>query len=164
MSTNDETVEQSDPIADAILNADASSDGVIVSEPDVVESGADTPDAAAEPVDEMILGKFKSADDLAEAYKHLEQQFTQNNQRLSDLEALLAEDDEPEYEQPAGWGAPFNGEPQNEEQLIGWAEKSPGDAAQWAIANANRVPEEVVNAVWEHWFERKPTEAMAWYT
>lgn len=166
MSTNDETVEQPDPIAEAILNADAPTDGGVIEQPDVVESGADVANEATEaPVEEMILGKFKSAEDLAEAYKHLESQFTQNNQRLSDLEALLQDDNEEDsYEQNVAWGAPFNGEPQNEEQLIGWAEKNPGEAAQWAIANANRVPEEVVNAVWEHWFERKPTEAMAWYT
>lgn len=158
MSENDEVVEQSDPIADAILNADANrveADPVFDDAPSVESV------EAPEPVDELILGKFKSADDLAEAYKNLEQQFTLTAQQKADLEALL-EDDEDEAP-AASWGRPFDGEPQNEEQLVGWAEKDPGAAAQWAIANANRVPDEVVNAVWEHWHAQKPTEAMAWY-
>ena len=163
MSTNDETIEQpeADPIAEAILNAD---ENTVLSEPD---APMDAPDPAPQdaPEDELILGKFKSAEDVVEAYKQLEAQFTQNNQRLSDLEALLNDEDEDDYnEQPAAWGRPFQGEPENEEQLVGWAEKDPAGAAQWAIANANRVPEEIVNAVWEHWHERKPAEAMAWYT
>jgi hypothetical protein len=160
MSTNDETVEQAeqpDPIAEAILNANTEA-------ADVVETpAAPESEPVQEAAEELILGKFKSSDDLAEAYRNLEQQFTHNNQRLADLEALFAEDDE-EDEPSLAWGAPFTGEPQSEEQLVSWAEKDPGAAAQWAIANSNRVPDEVVNAVWEHWFERKPTEAMAWYT
>lgn len=162
MSTNDETIEQpeADPIAEAILNAD---ENTVLAQPD---TPPDTPDAPQDtPEEDLILGKFKTADDVIEAYKQLESQFTQNNQRLSDLEALLNDEDEAEYnEQPAAWGKPFQGEPENEEQLVGWAEKDPAGAAQWAIANANRVPEEIVNAVWEHWHERKPAEAMAWYT
>jgi hypothetical protein len=31
------------------------------------------------------------------------------------------------------------------------------------MANANRVPSETVNSLWEHWFETKPAEANAWY-
>ena len=69
-----------------------------------------------------------------------------------------------EEEAPQAWGASFSGEPQNDEQLIGWAERDPGAAAQWAIQNADRVPQETVSGLWEHWFEAKPTEAMAWYT
>lgn len=162
MSTNDETIEQpeADPIAEAILNAD---ENTVLAEPDTPPDTLDAPQDA--PEEDLILGKFKTADDVVEAYKQLESQFTQNNQRLSDLEALLNDEDEAEYnEQPAAWGKPFQGEPENEEQLVGWAEKDPAGAAQWAIANANRVPEEIVNAVWEHWHERKPAEAMAWYT
>lgn len=163
MSTNDETIEQpeADPIAEAILNAD---ENTVLAEPD---APVDAPDSAPQdaPEEDLILGKFKSTEDVVEAYKHLEAQFTQNNQRLSDLEALLNDEDEDDYnEQPAAWGRPFQGEPENEEQLVGWAEKDPAGAAQWAIANANRVPDEIVNAVWEHWHERKPAEAMAWYT
>lgn len=165
MSENDESVEQSDPIADAILNADANR---VEAEPFVAPDSApdSAPDVAPqETPDDLILGKFKSPEDLAEAYRNLEQQFTLTAQQKADLEALLNDEDEDEYEQPAAsWGRPFDGEPQNEEQLVGWAEKDPGAAAQWAIANSGRVPDEVVNAVWEHWFERKPSEAMAWYT
>jgi len=161
MSANEEIVDDQpeiDPIAEAILHG-----GVPPQQNEPVESGTDE-GFAEEPQqsEELILGKFKSADDLVEAYKHLESQFTQNNQRLADLESLLTEVDEEDEQRP--WGATFAGDPQNEEQLIGWAEKDPGSAAQWAIQNAERLPQETVNGLWEHWFERKPTEAMAWYT
>lgn len=158
MSEFEETTDERDPIADAILHG-----GVPKNDPFETpeESGADVVDEAPTQ-EELLLGKFKSPDDLADAYKHLESQFTQNNQRLSELEALLmSDDDEPQQVQP--WGMTFNGEPENEEQLIGWAERDAGAAAQWAMANANRVPSETVNSLWEHWFETKPAEANAWY-
>jgi len=154
MSEFEETTDERDPIADAILHG-----GVQQSEP--VESGADTPAEQSAP-EELILGKFKSVDDVVEAYKNLESHNTQTNQRLSELEALLMQDDEEDGAvQP--WGMTFNGEPENEEQLIGWAERDAGAAAQWAMANANRIPSETVNSLWEHWFETKPAEANAWY-
>jgi hypothetical protein len=158
MSEFDESVE-SDPIADAILNG-----GVppVPTQDAPVESGADTGESFDQgTVDDLLLGKFKSPDDLAEAYKNLESQFTQNNQRLSELESLLMADEPEDAPQP--WGMTFNGEPENEEQLIGWAERDPGAAAQWAVANGNRVPAETVNSLWEHWFETKPAEANQWY-
>jgi predicted nucleic acid-binding Zn-ribbon protein len=158
MSEFEETTDERDPIADAILHGGAPKDDPFET-PE--ESGADVVDEAPTQ-EELLLGKFKSPDDLADAYKHLESQFTQNNQRLSELEALLmSDDDEPQQVQP--WGMAFNGEPENEEQLIGWAERDAGAAAQWAMANANRVPSETVNSLWEHWFETKPAEANAWY-
>lgn len=166
---NEEEVVEADPIADAILNAGAD----VTSDPlaDQVEEAApvEEEDSAQEAVDDLILGKFKSADDLANAYKELEQQFTLTSQQKAELEALMQGDDE-DYDEDepqswgSSWGKPFDGDPQNEEQLADWAEKDPGAAAQWAVANADRVPRDTVEAVWEHWFERKPTEAMAWYT
>ena len=160
MSENEQNDETGiDPIAEAILHG-----GVPPRDEEEVASGADEPaESQEQPVDDLILGKFKSADDLIEAYKNLESHNTQVNQRLSELESLLNSEDD-EDEAPAAWGATFNGEPSNEEELIGWAERDPGAAAQWAIANANRIPDETVNGLWDHWFERKPTEAMAWYT
>lgn len=158
MSENEQVDEQPevDPIAEAILHG-----GSPQRDEEPTDSGADVVEEA--PQEELILGKFKSVDDMVEAYKNLESHSTQTNQRLSELEALLQEEDDDE-EPVAAWGATFSGEPTNEEQLIGWAERDPGAAAQWAIANSNRVPEETVNGLWDHWFERKPTEAMAWYT
>jgi hypothetical protein len=160
-----EEVVEADPIADAILNAGAD----VTSDPlaDQVEEAAE-PVTQEEAVEELILGKFKSPEDLAAAYKELEQQFTLTSQQKAELEALMDDDDGYDEDEPAAWGSswgkPFEGEPQNEDQLASWAEKDPGAAAQWAVANADRVPKDTVEAVWEHWFERKPTEAMAWYT
>ena len=158
MSEFDESVEERDPIADAILH------GGTPPKDDPIDSGADVEPVAAQDdsADELLLGKFKSPDDLADAYKNLESQFTQNNQRLSELEALLQVDDT--YEEPVKpWGMSFNGDPQNEEELVGWAENDPGAAAQWAMNNSDRIPAETVNSLWEHWFETKPAEANSWY-
>ncbi len=177
MSSIDTTIEEEvidDPIASAILRGGApllSDASAVVEEP--VEDPAGEPPTApegepgGEPVEEtigdLILGKFKTSEDLAEGYKNLESQFTQNNQRLKDLEDLLSTEDE-EPQRPA-WNAPFAGaDPANEAELVGWAENDPGAAAQWAITNNDRIPAEMVNSLWEHWFERKPTDAMAWYT
>lgn len=162
MSANDTTEqdETPDPIAEAILHGGTPPQAEPTDEPEQVEA-QDAP--VDDPMEDLILGKFKSPDDLAEAYKNLESQFTQDRQRLADLEAMMmGEDDDEPSTQP--WGVTFNGEPSNEEELIGWAEREPGQAAQWAIANADRVPKDTVDGLWEHWFERKPTEAMAWYT
>ena len=159
MSEIEETTDERDPIADAILHGGAPKNDPFET-PE--ESGADVVDETPMQ-EELLLGKFKSPDDLADAYKHLESQFTQNNQRLSELESLLMSDDEDEPQQAQPWGVSFSGDPENEEQLIGWAERDAGAAAQWAMANANRVPSETVNSLWEHWFETKPAEANAWY-
>lgn len=157
MSEFEETIDERDPIADAILHGGTPP---VSEQAEPVESGADVVEEAPTQ-EELLLGKFKSPDDLAEAYKNLESQFTQDRQRLADLEALLEEDSYEEPQQP--WGMTFNGEPQNEEELVGWAERDPGAAAQWAISNAGRVPQETVNSLWEHWFETKPAEANSWY-
>ena len=69
MSANEtsEIVDEIDPIANAIMQGgsghDAPSSGADV-EP---ESGADVEEAP----EELILGKFKSPDDVLEAYKNL---------------------------------------------------------------------------------------------
>jgi len=165
MSSIDTTIEEEvidDPIANAILHGGAPPLAAVTEEPAEDLMGAPVDDLE-QPEVELLLGKFKTTDDLAEGYRNLESQFTQNNQRLKDLEDLLsAEDEEPE--RPA-WNAPFSGgDPANEAELIGWADNDPGAAAQWAITNRDRVPAEMVNSLYEHWFERKPTEVMTWYT
>jgi len=162
MSEIEETTDERDPIADAILHGGESRNDPFET-PD--QSGEDIDAGYDESVpDELILGKFKSVDDVVEAYKNLESHNTQTNQRLSELEALLMADDEDEPQQVQPWGTMFSGNPENEEQLVGWAERDPGAAAQWAMANAERIPKETVDGLWDHWFEQKPTEAMAWYT
>ncbi|CAB4187581.1 hypothetical protein UFOVP1158_31 [uncultured Caudovirales phage] len=160
MSEFDESVE-SDPIADAILHG-----GNSFTDPSGADSGADVePESGADSDagEELLLGKFKTPEDMAAAYQNLESQFTQDRQRLADLEALFQDDDNYEEAPIRPWGMEFNGEPENEEQLVSWAEKDPGAAAQWAISNTGRVPQETVNSLWEHWFETKPAEANSWY-
>jgi hypothetical protein len=162
MSTNEEEVveQENDPIADAILNANNDVEATPVLD-EAPNSGADVVDEPAG--EELLLGKFKSTDDLAEAYRQLEQKYTLTAQEKADLQSLLEGDGEEYEEEPVrAWG--MTSEPTNEEELVSWAERDPAGAAQWAVANQQRVPQELVNSVWEHWVERKPSEAMAWYS
>ena len=145
MSSNDTTTE-TDPIADAIFHG-----GNVPTAPEV-NSGADVePESNADIAveEELLLGKFKTSEDMAAAYQNLEREFTQARQRAIDLESLL--DDEPDEVAPA-WNSAFTGaNPQNETELVSWAESNPGAAAQWAIANGERVGQDTVTALWEHW-------------
>lgn len=75
---------------------DAQSDAV-----DTTDEVSDSPAEAQAEKEELLLGKFKSADDLAKSYKELESQFGKYNQRLNDPNFIyqmavkhgLAEDD-----------------------------------------------------------------------
>ena len=81
MSEFDESVE-SDPIADAILHG-----GNSFTDLSGADSGADVePEYGADndAGEELLLGKFKTAEDMAAAYQNLESQFTQDRQRLAD--------------------------------------------------------------------------------
>lgn len=102
--------------------------------------------------DELILGKFRSQEDLASAYQELERQFHERNQAF--------EHQEPEYEPtPLGPAPIFGGAPQTEDDLVQWAATSPGNAAMWVIENQHLVPQELANAVWQNWWEQAPWEA-----
>jgi hypothetical protein len=91
MSSYDTTTEENDPIADAIFN------GGNISPAPEVDSGADVESNSGADVaieDELLLGKFKTPEDMATAYQNLEREFTQARQRATDLESLL--EDEPD--------------------------------------------------------------------
>lgn len=103
-----------------------------VDEPlDVVDQQDDAPPADEAPAEpELILGKFKSHDDLAQAYKELEKKLGQRAQPEPDP-APAEEYDESLYE-PA-MAMPLGGVPQTMEQLDQWLGSQPAQAAQWVL-------------------------------
>jgi len=61
------------------------------------------PASNSEQPEELILGRFKTADDLASAYKELEGEFTRKSQTLSEKERMLTElQTTPPYRQEPG--------------------------------------------------------------
>lgn len=105
------------------------------------------PPAEEEP---LILGKFQNVDDLAASYQELERQF---HQRQNETQQEYESEPEPTF-QPQ-----FGNVPSNEEELVQWAATSPGEAATWSVQNQHLVPAELVNAVWQNWWEQAPWEA-----
>lgn len=100
---------------------------------------------------ELILGKFQSVDDLVASYQELERHFHQNQARA---------EEQIQYEEPQQVYAPqFGNAPTNEDELVQWAANSPGEAATWTIQNQDSIPAELVQAVWQNWWENAPWEA-----
>ena len=150
----EEAVEEYVSGEDMILQAFAAAREEDAVEDEQVEEVAE--EAVAENVEEpeLILGKFKSPDDLAAAYKELEKKFHERDQEESDDEEWI--EDEP---------APlltFNrGEPETEDDLIEWASEDPTRAALWAVENRERITDETFNEVYRQWWQERPWEASA---
>lgn len=100
---------------------------------------------------ELILGKFRDYEDLESAYQELERKFHEERQVQQE------EPVEPQL-QPA-FEPQFGNVPTNEEELVQWAALSPGEAATWTIENQHIIPQELVEAVWQNWWEQAPWEA-----
>lgn len=100
---------------------------------------------------ELILGKFRDYEDLESAYQELERKFHEERQVQQE------EPVEPQL-QPA-FEPQFGNVPTNEEELVQWAALSPGEAATWTIENQHMIPQELVEAVWQNWWEQAPWEA-----
>lgn len=116
---------------------------------EVVEEEAE--EVAAEP--ELILGKFKTPDDLAAAYRELEKKFHEREQEESD--------DDEWQEEPAPLLTFNRGEPETEDDLIEWASDDPTRAALWAVENRERITDETFNEVYRQWWQERPWEASA---
>ncbi len=100
----------------------------------------------------VFAGKYQNADDLENAYLELQRKFHESRQP----------DPEPEYEQPA---APqyFGQEPTTEAEVVSFAEQDPSNAAMWVLSNSDRLPDDLANAVLEHWWTQKPWEATQYF-
>ena len=70
-------------------------------------------------------------------------------------------EEEPQQEEPAKQF--FGVEPQSQDELVSFAEQDPTQAAMWVMQNQNNVPNDLANAVLEHWWTQKPWEATQYY-
>lgn len=100
---------------------------------------------------ELILGKFRDYEDLESAYQELERKF--HEERQAQQEEPVEQQLQPAFEPQ------FGNVPTNEEELVQWAALSPGEAATWTIENQHMIPQELVEAVWQNWWEQAPWEA-----
>jgi hypothetical protein len=145
----EEYVSGEELISRAVADANAPEPEEVVEE--VFDEQSFEEDSANE-MDELILGKFKSSDDLAAAYKELERKFHEKQQAVEEEEW----DDDP---------APLvtfsGGVPETEDDLVEWSADDPTAAALWAIENRNRVSEETFNEVYRSWWQERPWEAAA---
>lgn len=98
---------------------------------------------------QVFAGKYNSVEDLESAYKELERKFHESRQSVVEPPV--------EKEEPAVQY--FGNEPSTEAELVAFAEQNPTDAAMWVIQNSERLPDELANAVLEHWWTMKPWEA-----
>ena len=102
-----------------------------------------------EPV--VLAGKYNSVEDLENAYKELEKKFHESRQP------------EPQQIQQTEPKPYFGPEPKTESDLVAMAEQDPTKAAMFVLENADRLPEELANAVVEHWWTMKPWEATQYW-
>lgn len=153
----EEYVSGEDMILQAVAGANVTEDDEIVEEDandHVASEEADSGFDNAE--EELILGKFKTSDDLADAYKELERKFHERNSIVENDTA----DDDPE-DDPEPLMRFDGGIPETEDELIDWSSQDPTRAALWAIENQSRVSEETFNEVYQNWWQERPWEAAA---
>jgi hypothetical protein len=123
------------------------------------EDAGDQPIEEDAPVEEYVeeeeprvfAGKYQSADDLENAYLELQRKFHEDRQPKE------------EYVEPVQQPAYFGQEPSTEADVVSFAESDPTHAAMWVINNADRLPDDLANAVLEHWWAQKPWEATQYF-
>lgn len=157
MSDNDQSdqfddVEEYVSGEDLIIRAVAEANAP---EPEETEQYAEVVEESSfEEEPELILGKFKSSDDLADAYKELERKFHEKQQAIQEEEENWEEEEIPLVRFAGGI-------PETEDDLVEWSAEDPTAAALWAIENRNRVSEETFNEVYRAWWQERPWEASA---
>lgn len=134
-----------DLISEAIRAANTDEEVVdeVVSEE--AESGAD---------ERVWAGKFNDPDALESAYLELQRKFHESRQPEMQQQEQDSQPQEPAF---------FGNEPSSEEELVAFAEQDPTNAAMWVLDNANRLPDDLANAVLEHWWAQKPWEATQYF-
>ena len=116
----------------------------------VEESPVEEPVVEEDP--RVFAGKYQSADDLENAYLELQRKFHESRQP----------EPQPEVHQPVAQTY-FGSEPSSEAEVVSFAEQDPTNAAMWVINNADRLPDDLANAVLEHWWAQKPWEATQYF-
>ena len=157
MSDNDQS-DQFDDVEEYVSGEDLISRAVAEAnapEPEETEQYAEVVEESSfEEEPELILGKFKSSDDLADAYKELERKFHEKQQAIQEEEENWEEEEIPLVRFAGGI-------PETEDDLVEWSAEDPTAAALWAIENRNRVSEETFNEVYRAWWQERPWEASA---
>ncbi len=122
------------------------------------EDAGDQPIEEDAPVEEHVeeeprvfAGKYQSADDLENAYLELQRKFHEDRQPKE------------EYVEPVQQAAYFGQDPSTEAEVVSFAEQDPTNAAMWVISNSGRLPDDLANAVLEHWWAQKPWEATQYF-
>lgn len=146
----EEYVSGEDLILQAVAAAHADEEEVVSDEP-VEEEVVEEAEVQEDP---LILGKFKSADDLADAYKELERAFHERNSGGPSEQEEEEDDPEPLMRFDGGI-------PETEDELIDWSAQDPTRAALWAIENQNRISDETFAEVYQNWWQDRPWEAAA---
>lgn len=143
-----------DPAADAGVPATVTPEGT------APEATPATPEAK----DDLILGRFKTNEDLIQAYQNLEPEYTQTRQQLKDMERQLAELTA-QSQQPREeflFDSPFSQNPTNVEELEALASEHPDKAAIWAITNSDKLDPNLVQETINYWHTRNPAQATAY--
>lgn len=160
-----------DRINEVNSNADAAERGEVVTPDSTDSEGEGVEDTEQQPTaEELILGRFRSPDDVITAYQNLEPQYTQTRQQLRDMERQIEElqtrleqnNQEWEEDQDFHFTGVLNDNPSNMEELESLAEQHPERAAMWAINNAQRLDSNLVSEVLNYWHQRNPAQATAY--
>jgi|SRR5580765_7296152 len=122
---------------------------------------------SGQPGDEgLILGRFRTNEDVIQAYQNLEPAYTQTSQQLRDLERTVQEL-QSRLEQPAqedfhfDSGGLFNVNPTSIDELEALAEEHPDQAAMWAVEHSDKLDPRLVQETINYWHQRNPAQATA---
>lgn len=115
------------------------------------------PSPAADDTEELILGKFKTQDDLVSAYRELEN-------KMRDQGAPREPDPEPEPD-PLSYLPPYVDD-HLWTRVAAWAQgdpehgvpADPRGAALWALANPNQLGPQLTQMLENHWAQSAPAE------
>lgn len=140
-----------DILMETIRAANADEDAVDQS---VEEPVAEEEEYYEEEEPRVWAGKFNDPDALENAYLELQRKFHESRQPQEEQQEQQQYQPEPQY---------FGSEPSTEAELVSFAEQDPSNAAMWVMQNANRLPEDLANAVLEHWWTQKPWEATQYW-
>jgi hypothetical protein len=164
-------------IVDRINEVNSEADAALAggADQEVATEGGEEQSAAApegQSTEDLILGRFRTNEDLATAYQNLEPEYTQTRQQMRELERQVQEltsqlqyanEFEEEPQNDFHFESPYSNSPRNVEELEALAEQSPDKAAIWAIQNSERLNNpELVQEVVNYWHQRNPAQATAY--
>lgn len=157
-------------IVDRINEVNADADGAAAGVVDTPTEGGESTETEGQSAEDLILGRFRTNEDLATAYQNLEPEYTQTRQAMRELERQVQElqsqleytNEVDEADSNFHFEAPFSDQPRNVEELEQLAEQYPDRAALFAINNATRLPAELVQEVVNYWHVRNPAQATAY--